>query len=698
MGLSKLNQTVSYVELKRVEPNDINKIADVYQININDTDIFISVGRENTVKDLAYFPIYLIDKSRKVLQIGVYEILLKNLKTSVDEKTGRLDLEKLQLTPIIYAFATDIFLSKHASRPAKSIREITYDKQKLREKSTIVRDLEIETEAEDEEDEDVKQYKTELEKTLYKTDVVIEIADIRKDIFSPLLNIPIINDLKEESKQDALAIKTEYQPGPQDTWIQKFMTNRNFAIINNEGGGDCLFATIRDAFRQIGQETTVNKIREKLAESITESTFDNYYSLYTDAKKTYDTDNVQLKTLLADYEKYKSLIAGTIDKEERSKLLVVAKQIKEKYDRILAENNLTATIINEEFKFMKNIKNLKQFKDKIKTCEFWADTLAISTIERLLNIKFILLSVKSYSDKDFGNVLQCGQLNDTLDIFQPDFYLILEYSGYHYKLITYKKKNIFTFKELPYDIKHMVVHKCLEKNAGPFAIIPDFVSFKNANVGTTTTSASESDTILSDAKVRELYDDAVQFMCYSGSSAKFAPGKGSGEHIPQDMMKIKEFAELHTILDWRKKLDNSWMTIDSPFTLDQYRWASVLHYTTASMYKTDHRDFYYSFSLDSGTALSKDIDLIKYAVGKTGKGPDGFIFRDSGIVIDTNYSEKIQEMNLYNACLAKFSQNKDLKKLLKLTKNAKLVHYRKGKEPEVMEQLMIVREKLANTE
>jgi len=88
MGLSKLNQTVSYVELKRVEPNDINKIADVYQININDTDVFISVGRENTIKDIAYFPIYLIDKTRKVLQIGVYEILLKNLKTSVDEKTG----------------------------------------------------------------------------------------------------------------------------------------------------------------------------------------------------------------------------------------------------------------------------------------------------------------------------------------------------------------------------------------------------------------------------------------------------------------------------------------------------------------------------------------------------------------------------------------------------------------------------------
>ena len=57
MGLSKLNQTVSYVELKRVEPNDINKIADVYQININDTDIFISVGIVYPVKSVNFVKI-----------------------------------------------------------------------------------------------------------------------------------------------------------------------------------------------------------------------------------------------------------------------------------------------------------------------------------------------------------------------------------------------------------------------------------------------------------------------------------------------------------------------------------------------------------------------------------------------------------------------------------------------------------------
>jgi hypothetical protein len=44
---------------------------------------------------------------------------------------------------------------------------------------------------------------------------------------------------------------------------------------------------------------------------------------------------------------------------------------------------------------------------------------------------------------------------------------------------------------------------------------------------------------------------------------------------------------------------------------------------------------------------------------------------------------------------AKFTQNMDLQKALVETKNAKLIHYRRGNNPEVMDDLMILRDKLA---
>ena len=90
---------------------------------------------------------------------------------------------------------------------------------------------------------------------------------------------------------------------------------------------------------------------------------------------------------------------------------------------------------------MKDVDTLDKFKRKIQTCEFWAETWAISTLERILNIKFILLSSEAHRDGDFANVLKCGQLNDTLlesrGEFIPEYYIMVDHLGWHYKL-TYK--------------------------------------------------------------------------------------------------------------------------------------------------------------------------------------------------------------------------------------------------------------------
>ena len=291
--------------------------------------------------------------------------------------------------------------------------------------------------------------------------------------------------------------------------------------------------------------------------------------------------------------------------------------------------------------------------------------------------------------------MQCGQLNDTIlenkGVFVPDFYLVVDYTGSHYKLVGYKKKQLFKFVELPYDVKHMIADKCMEKNAGPFALIPDFQVFKKTITKKGSQGEEENDVSydeLSEAKLRNLYNDHVVFLFYSKSNDKPLPGKGAGETIPNE--RLKEFTELATIPQWRKKLDNYWV---QPFTLDNHQWASVEHYYQGSKFKKEHPTFYLSFSLDSGTALSKDAVMAKAAGGKSGK-LKGELLRPVEVTLDSDFYGKRNVQEMYAAQYAKFSQNEDLKKLLLATQDAKLTHFVKGKPSEVLNDLMMIREKL----
>ena len=63
---------------------------------------------------------------------------------------------------------------------------------------------------------------------------------------------------------------------------------------------------------------------------------------------------------------------------------------------------------------MKGVDSLEQFKARVKTCNFWGETWAVSTLERIMNIKLVLFSEEAYKEKDFDNILLCGQLNDTI--------------------------------------------------------------------------------------------------------------------------------------------------------------------------------------------------------------------------------------------------------------------------------------------
>jgi predicted NAD-dependent protein-ADP-ribosyltransferase YbiA (DUF1768 family) len=266
---------------------------------------------------------------------------------------------------------------------------------------------------------------------------------------------------------------------------------------------------------------------------------------------------------------------------------------------------------------------------------------------------------------------------------------MIEHTGNHYKLIGYKKKMIFKFTEITYDIKNLIVERCMEKNAGPFAIIPDFQKLKTSLKKGSAVVKDVDYEDLSESKLRGLYDDNIVFQFYSKSIDKKLPGQGSGEKIPKE--RLKDFSELAILPQWRKKLSNFWV---QPFSLANHQWASVEHYYQASKYKKTYPDFFLSFSLDSGTDLSKDPAMAKAAGGKTGKYK-GERLRPAEIgEPDSDFFGSRKNKELYAAQFAKFSQNDDLKQLLLATQDAKLTHFAKGQPPIVFDELMLVRDKL----
>ncbi len=751
MVVSNINSNVSYSERKTIDEDDKGQDVSMYQIRLFDIDVVIALGNVKynfANKNIVYCPVYIIvDESDKIYQIGVYEILKKKYdKGKYLDEDGDLDISKLK-GPLLYTFVDKSYIKKCMKNEILVEDESSKTKGDDEDDADDMEDDEDDADDLDDDDDDVDDVE-DGEKDDKADDVE---DDLNAETDSPTLSNPppVLVDLnieenvddddfftqgetdKDEKKERKKYKKPTDRADP-NSWIQEYLHNNNYSVLDNEGQGDCFFAVIRDGFKNINKDVSVKKLREILTENTTQEQYQNYKERYTMIKNELadirrQIPNTKLKT--KEIKKKFNKMVRTAKKEKdvptRNKGMKEARLEKKKYEASKEKEDQLERELKEakynwgDIKWMNGITSLEKLKSKMLTCNFWADSVTSDVLELALNTKFVIISSKNWHSGNppliCGNFVQ--QEVEEKGYFKPKYYIIMEHTGSHYKLIKYKGKGIFRFHEIPYGLKTQIVNRCMKSRGKTlYNYIPKFARLIGERIEIPESKQLEE--LVGDEKKVDmenedneieidedegpemnptptpedgsLFSDETHFVFYSKSSDK-KPGMGAGEKIADG--DVEKYVPLTKMKNWRRVLSNMYVKTDEAgnvvplFKLDGKNWASVEHYYHANKFKKNNPDFYNVFSMDSKSVICKDPKMALGAGGKTGivrqKDPETkkskIVFRrPKNVVMDEDFfDDRNNEKVMEKGQQAKYENedNEMERNVLLATKDAKLLHY-----------------------
>jgi len=523
MVYSNLNTSIFYKENPGINLNDVGHESILYEIELFDEWVTITLGKINTIyadKNVVFYPIYLVIGGKMVAQLGLFEMSSEKSMSMIDED-GDMMVDLLD-DPILYGFVTEEFIKKTYHRKIEPDEKPEPHEKKHEEP---VKKLE---EEEEEEDRVVKVKIPDHKKSEELEDANKKIAD---GVFQTDSNVVPPKMLPEETMEEATEIKKQFRKNPRNAWIANFMKNNHFKIHEVEKNGDCFIAVVRDAFKQQGKITDVSKLRALLAEEATEDIFNQHREVFHQLDSGIKEYENEMKQITETIKTLHSRIKEEKRPEELDRLKTDVVHQKKMYSDLQESIRDNKALISESLGEFASIDTLEKFRAYIKTSKFWVDSWAIGVLERRLNFKIIILSERSYDDGALDSVIDCGEIDKKIQesgSFSPEFYIMTTYSGDHYKLITYKDKRIFKLHEIPFFIKNLVINKCLEKNAGPFYIIPEFRDLVKTKHGRKEEDeVDEMDEKEDDTLHSELYDHKTVLSFYSKAPKSSKPGKAT---------------------------------------------------------------------------------------------------------------------------------------------------------------------------
>lgn len=390
-----------------------------------------------------------------------------------------------------------------------------------------------------------------------------------------------------------------------------------------------------------------------LSDHVTLSMFEILKTMFLSIQDKIDSNKAEhklVKSQLSEVnKKFKQL------QEQDTEFQMLVEEIKtlklKSQHHLITQKYLQNLLDNKEY--MRHIETLDDFKAFIKSGDYVCEPWTLEIVERLMNVKIILLS------KHIPQWLVCSRQSPfphNFSLFNPKYYVMFEFTDNAYRIVEYNGANIFTFESLPLKIKDLVINRCLEKSEGIYANIPLFVKYKQFKLTTEQQHLLQDDTL-------DLEPDRDKL--FIGEDLKNFTHPGS---VPSERVNFDHVLDSHLVRDkqWREKLSDTYLKPDGRFTLGDKQWASVNHYVTAQTLKQMDPTKYNKMSLSSGSTLCKK--PIPYML--------------------------LNDDDRYSAEFAKFSQNPALKQLLLDTGDAKIYVYLSGRPPIQLTNLEKVRDNL----
>lgn len=792
--VSRLDPAVTYPVRMDIDPGDRGRAQALFQIELfSEVVAVVSLGKSKHLFEdrfqIVYFPLYLVQRNQRAVQIGLVEVFSHDLdrvttaprshevrQTALDASVAALQFPKANR--LLFPFVTAAWV-----RERRWIQHMQPDRRYDANPAHAISSMDMRGGGGGRGSSGGA-----------RTSAAIVVPAQRAQVFhvSPNASLPL--PLEPETRRAARAIRRMCTPSPSHSWLQTAMRNPYYQILSpssradehvetGEDGEarssngastmrdrerDSLFECIRDAFASEAQHTSVAKLRAHLAQAVVQSDVLASVGELLDAwaselERRLAELEPSIQALKQEYDRLRRDIRQRVDHggdataaaQDVHAFVTRAQHVQRRYDALLQEKKMVST----QWKFARHRKSGLSMRPK--EAEAWIRASPTFTpthefldvLGRCLNIQLVVLRSDAASHGILDQVVQAYPLLDPViraeRRFTPDQYLLVESAGTSagggestlFRLVAYKDHLLFTFAELPFDLKRAMCVAAQQVPGCVYTHIPavqQFTRYLRREQAMPDQSVDRNEMYVSAAglpnalaeghwraetaaasdwgaggeefgngaygdggaagELEAWFPDRARLLLDAEAPRASLPGLAQGEMVsPRQFVSLSRLWALgRASVGWRRML-HPHCTLH-PFRLQGRQWASVTHYLIARAFQDLYPHFYEMLALDSGTAMSKKTDLALAAGSRTGQLEPGAASLRPPEVVRTAELIRFARQHQFHwelaAQRARLEQHEELRALLLCTGSANLYVFVAGREPVLDTALMQVRSEL----